>query len=390
MRSRIFITALLFLLIGSAAAAGPTYCSDIFGNTNNIVSPAIYSSTTYSGLLQISLLIVLMVLVTLALLYGIGYGFGINKLVVFVKTEYVESLFNILLIVLIAGGLGTLNGLSGFFTNAALVGGTNTNEALYSSPGTMYATICNNLLNNQVIPAFRYYVYATAGSIFINFFASTQIYFQTSGSIAGSFWAVTVPSFIINPFAGLDFLSNLIGLQSTASVIMMALGIGMIFLFFALYFLFPVFLYLGILFRSFPWTRAAGGTLLSLFFSFYIIFPAIMYPITSMPNALPSALSSFSNNPLPTIGYIEPGTDILAYIQNDVLSTYNSGVNVETTLSFLVDGITEPYAVEVAYFAMILVGAFMAFLVSYDMSQILARALGAPSFNVSRIMGSVI
>ncbi len=379
MKTRLIAMVLVLLFLGSASAAAP-YCSDIFGNTNHIVSPAIYNNTTFSSVLSISMLIVLAVLAVLALAYAIGYGFGINKLVTFVKTEYVESAFNILLIVAIAGGIGAFSGVSSFFTNAAILSQPSATTPFTDSL-TLYTSICNNILSNQIVPAFGYFIQTTIESMSLNFISGTEIFLIPSGT----FFVTTIPGLIIRPFSGLNFIINLIGSQSTVAVLIMAIDISTIFLLFAIYFIFPIFLYLGVLFRSFPWTRAAGGTLLSLFISFYIVFPAIIYPISAIPPALSAALATLSSTSLPSISQ---NTDLLAFVQSAVVGSYNSAAS--SRMFFTPEYNVNLYAMMIGFFAMLLVGLFIAFLIAYDLSQILARALGAPSFNASRIMTSVL
>ncbi len=382
----------VLLLLGSASSA-TTYCSDLFNNTHNLVNSAIYSSATFSGLLSISLLIVLMVLVVLALVYGIGIGFGINKLVVFVKSEYIESVFNILFIILIVGGMASLTGISGFFANAALINsGTASNQttASFSSMNTLYINLCNNILNNQIIPAASAYVGFSLLSMGYTLFSG----FEVSVFFSGTYLSI-VPSFIINPFDGLNFLVQLVGLELSALVIMLGISASLIFLFFVIYFLFPVFLYLGILFRSFPWTRAAGGTFLALFISFYLVFPALIYPITSIPSALTSVSNLCSagqgkSSNLQSVPCITSNTDLLSYLSSYIEPSYNSGSLIAELLVNPVGLLSDAYAVTIAYFALMLTGVFIAFLVAYDLSDILAKTLGAPSFKPSRIMSSVL
>jgi len=352
------------------------------------VDSAIYSSSTYTGLLSISLFIVLMVLVVLALVYGIGYGFGINKLITFAKTEYVESIFNIIFILLISGGMVTLNNAAAFFANTAIAtspttaGGTpSASLPAFSSMGAMYTGICNNIFNNQIVPGLVVFLSLSLVSLTYSFFQSTEIHILVSGV----FFITTLPSFIFKPFSGLDFATSLIGLETSASIIIIGISVALIFLLFIIYFLFPVFLYLGILFRSFPWTRAAGGTFLALFIAFYMVFPAILYPISAAQSLLkvqagiPSTLST---------SLIAPSTQLLTFLTSEVLPLYNA---FSTTNPLFSPGLfIDQYAEYIASFVLMLMGVFIAFLISFDLSQILARTLGAPSFNAASIMSRVV
>jgi hypothetical protein len=379
MKARFIVLALLLVSIASASAAGAAYCNDIFGNTNSVVSSSIYSATTFYSLLSVSLLIVFAVLLVLALLYGIGAGFGISKLVTFVKSEYMESVFNILLIMLIWSGMASLNGVTNFFTGVA----TSTSSAQVQGPigmQSLYTSLCTNIFNNQIIPAGKAFVSFTLLNMVYTFLSGTEIHVFISGTIAS-----VIPSFMISPLQGIGFISNIIGLEKSASILMLAISITLIFLFFAIYFLFPVFLYLGILFRALPWTRAAGGTFLALFISFYIVFPALLYPI----EAAPSALSSINTGAASSLPSIQQNTDIISYFQSTILPIYQSDTGISQIFSPL-ESNSSLYALEVSYFVMLLIGVFIAFLISFDLVSVLARVLGAPSLNAGRIMQAVL
>lgn len=388
MKQRIAVLIVALLVIGAVSSAS-TYCSDIFGNVNQIVSPSLYNNTSFTSVIALSFLIVMMVLISLALVYAIGYGFGINKLVAFVKSEYLESIFNILLIFLIAGGAVSFSAISGLFTNTFLIQSSqsSTSQSITTSlpvPTSMlamYTDLCNNIITNQVAPGFHYYVDAGLESLVLSFLSGIENRITISGTY---FEVVTLPTFVFKPFVGLNIISGLVGLETAATVTFMALNIGLIFLLFAIYFLFPVFMYLGILFRSFIWTRAAGGTLLSLFIAFYIVFPSVMYPISALPNLLNSVSSTSTGLP-----YITSSTDMSAYLQNVFTNVYNSASGLQLIFNPINTNING-YSLIITYFAILMIGTFIAFLISYDLSQILARILGAPSLNVGRAMGRLI
>jgi hypothetical protein len=395
MKIKLAAFALMFLLLTAVVAQTTTtstsnqsgYCSDIFNNVHNIVSPAIYNATTFTGLLSVSFLIIIMVLSAMAIVYGIGYAFGIQSLVTFAKTEYIESFFNVLLLILIVGGVGALNFVGSFFSNAAAVGASAAPASGYGVG--LYTALCNNILSTQVIGGLTFLV----GTSLTRLAFSAVQNFQLSIAVTGS--EIFALSFSFAPFSGLALPVSIIGLELTAVVIMMGMGVALIFLFFFIYFLFPIFLYLGILFRSFPWTRAAGGTFLALFIAFYLVFPAVFYPFTTSALASSNILasvcsgSSFTANPL----CLTTQTNLLSYAAN--LATYlsASGASLLATIFSPTLGVQfnlSIYAGEITYFAMDLFGLFISFIVAYDLLEMLGDVLGAPSLQGNQLLSKIL
>ena len=72
-----------------------TMCDDLFGG-----SSALTSSSTYVTLMSYSVEIVLAVFMVLGIVYAVAMGFGINSLKEFVKTELLEGVFNIAIIMI--------------------------------------------------------------------------------------------------------------------------------------------------------------------------------------------------------------------------------------------------------------------------------------------------
>jgi hypothetical protein len=148
-----------------------------------------------------------------------------------------------------------------------------------------------------------------------------------------------------------------------------AIMIGIPLLLFFIYYLFPFFLYAGVLFRSFPWTRAAGGTLLALFISFYIVFPSLIYPFsvlstTNLGNAYtaPSLSSStLSINNWEQFGsLVRLGPLILAYVGG------LSGAILQ------------------------IAGLVIALVISYDLVEMFGKLLGAPSASGRKMLSKVV
>ena len=138
-KSVVFI--LVFMLMISGARAQSTSgtgflgtfasqsCSALYSNQVSVpggTTAAIFPSVFVNGNLglsvgELALAVVLAVFGIIAVAYGVGYGFGIRKLMEFAKAETLESVFNLVLIMVIAGTLAISSNYAGFFgylTNA--------------------------------------------------------------------------------------------------------------------------------------------------------------------------------------------------------------------------------------------------------------------------------
>lgn len=142
------------------------------------------------------------------------------------------------------------------------------------------------------------------------------------------------------------------------------------FLLYLLYSIFPVFLYVGILLRSFPWTRAAGGTFIAMFIAFYIVFPGLypfslymqsIYITLSVPS---SGLTGFS---LSSLGTLLP---------------YLSGTAMLTEIG--------QFAQTVAFVGLQLMGVLIGLVVSLDLVEAIAKLLGAPSMHTRSLLGKIL
>lgn len=383
---RIFIaTLLLFLLLLWPAAPGASsftnyFCSPLYNTNTNFIGTgsAVSQSSTYTGILDFSLVIILAVLVVLGIIYAIGYSMRIDKLKNYTKTELLESVFNVIIIVAIAGGMALIDSGVSFITSVANAGVSGAASAISSQTGSnvqfsttqvsnahdLYVGICSNYGSE---------VFGLVGSVigiyewsFLNSFLSG---FSVNIMPNQGGFVILTPGFSVTPFRGLTVATQVL---LTLFNIVTALGlvlIGVPLLLFFIYYLFPFFLYAGVLFRSFPWTRAAGGTLLALFISFYIVFPSILYPF--------SAISISSLSPAYTAPSLGAGG----------LNTNNIGNSAG-----LMDlgGMIDSLVGEISGVALQIGGVLIALIVSYDLIEMFGKLLGAPSVKGSRMLSKMV
>ena len=414
-RTKIFYIAIFLLSLAllpsfsNAQTATPgfgfgSYCSSFYQNANGAVSNAFVKGVFSGGIVSLALLIVLFVVVSLSVVYGIGIGFGINKLTEFAKTEYIESFFNIVLIIVLAGSFMTIGKYAQFFTSLASSNLPSTSQPnLGGSVISMYEGICTGLIYSQILPSIGaiYSIYAAQmpysaiSSLKINL----NIPALTTG-MASDF----IPSFSFGPWEGLNIYGDVLLFEFAPLAMILFLGISVIFLFYLIYFLFPVFLYLGVLLRSFPWTRAAGGSMLALFISFYIIFPALYYPFSVLGNTYLSSLGSASLQQeicslMGQIGncknYQSPGTFSTIFNYASTLFSNFFTASSSILLAFTGPGnlfivVSETYTNVIAASILKLLGLTIAFIISFDLLEALGDFLGSPSLQSDRVLSRII
>jgi hypothetical protein len=362
-----FITlALLIASVSSQPSLNifPNFCSDLFGA----------STSNYSSLLNVSLLIVLVVLTILGITYAFGIAFGIEPLKAFTRSEFLVWLFNILIIIVVSSGLAFAGAAIAFISNVGLVGiqsissqsGITVPPVPVSSAYDVYMAICQNYIGNGVGIAVSEIMPATVTSFILSTLQGLQI------KLMPYYFGLN-----FQPFAGIEPVMGLMTSQINIFYAMLGIFVALSLLLFIIYSIFPIFLYVGILLRSFPWTRAAGGTLLAMFISFYIVFPAILYPFSLyMPTITASLNLGLSTSWISLFSF----SAILAVVP---FSTFV--------------GTFSPVASEISGFAHVistiglqLLGLIIAFVISLDLVEKLGDLLGAPSLHTRKLLGKII
>lgn len=365
-RTRIVLPIAALLLIAGMAGAQSVsgFCSAFFSSSSPVAIPG---TSSYAGsVAAIAFLVVLVVLVIIGIAYAIGYAFGIGSLLKFVKSEAVESFFNLIIIAFVAFGIGFAGPAIQFLS--ALGGITLQSGGAAPSAGNaqqLYTTLCNYyvhdgvvmLIDNSITLTLTYIVVSALQGLFV--------------SLSPNYFGVTY-----SPFYGASMLLNVLNVQMETYTFFAAILVAMAMLLALIYFLFPFFLYAGVLLRAFPWTRAAGGSLIALFIAFYIVFPALLYPFAIyMSSSITTASQSlYSINPFSSLQ-----TSIAA------IFGYVSG-------STLVSEVMGPggFAQNVGMLALQVIGIFVAFLVSFDLLEVLGDLLGSPSLQPNKLFSKVI
>lgn len=405
-KMRIFALVTILLLFGAASAQFEGFltpiCSNLFGSTTS--SP---TGANVSVLVQVSFVVVFLVLVVLGIVYAIGYGFGIDSLKAFVRTEYIESFFNLILIVFIAGGLGFAGSAISFLSSVAGIGSTSTSvNSVYDA----YFAICTNYLTNGAGTILGYAAQISTEITILDIFKGTLVQAAPGDFGFGGLL-----------FSGLQPVDNIYDIQAGFYMAMAGMFIGIPVLLWIIYNLFPWFLYTGVLLRAFPWTRAAGGSFIALFIAFYIVFPAIILPFSeygvsgnggaiscSAGGALPSCSAgtpSCSNGATPSCVATTPtcvGGGSPPTCQNwDTHDQINSISNMVGFSPSLITGTlgvffggaydeVKSFSATASAFAVQILGVVIALLISLDIVEVLGDLLGAPSMHTRDLFRKVI
>jgi hypothetical protein len=375
--------AMLLLLVSSASAFSlpSTFCSDLFTGTN--ANNPLLNASSYASLLGISLLVVLMVLTVLGITYAIGMAFKVESLKNFTKSEFLESFFNIVLIVVISSGVALSGSAIAFVTNIGLAGiqsvSSQSASCGASSAGgqcassiapaqavqvtdakSVYLGICNNYVQNGIDTSISN---AVQGQV------SVQILTAMLGMTFD--WRISGNGVMFIPLWGIFPVVSLVNTQVGIFDAIIGMLLLITFLLYIIYSVFPVFLYVGILLRSFPWTRTAGGTLIAMFIAFYIIFPAILYPFSLYLQNLYGALSI-------------PTSNLTGFSYSAVLAVLPlvSGTNMLSELS--------GFAQTLATVGLQLMGVLIGLMISLDIVEAIGKLLGAPSTHTRSLLGKLL
>lgn len=371
---KIIVLIVLLLLANSAGASAlpglGAICTSSISSTNPNGS---LTSSNITSLVTVSMFIVLAVLITLGILYAIGAGFGIESLSSFTKTEVIESVFNIILIGLIAAGLANVGGLISFVTNLGLSGfeaasATPVTLPQISSSYDLYSSLCTIFIGKGVDVAINNVIFMSTQLFILNVLKETKVSLMPNNV-----------GIIFEPFLGLDPVISVLNNQMNIFLGIITLYVGLAFLIIFIYNVFPIFLYAGVLLRSLPWTRPAGGSLLAFFIAFYIIFPALIYPfeINSIGGFTSSLLVSSTN---PLVSLFSSISSLISFFVASATGLFGTAMVIEMG----------GFAASIANIGLQFIGVVIGLLISYDLVEALGDLLGAPSLHSRTLLSKVI
>ena len=351
----------------------PLDCQTLFSTGSNgyknpltgapVVSNAFvgFPNPTFNGLLAISVVIILMVLTVYGVVYLVGMAFGIERLKQFTRSEAFESIMNLIVIVAIVSGIGLFNAGIAFITGLSTsLTGSGTTQ---STANSLYTDICTGYLTSSVNPDITAAAVVLGESVMYSAFSSFTVELMPNG-FGGS----------VAPFSGIYPIVQVLTTEFGVLLSIIGITLGVILLLYIVYFLFPVFLYAGIVLRSFPWTRPAGGALIALFISFYVMFPALLYPFVYVSGTVAAGQTCAAGG--------------IACAGNAFSALFTSVVAVDTLFTGFAGGAflstIEQFGQYVSAAAIEIIGIVIAFVVSFDLLEKLGDTLGAPSLSGGR------
>ena len=366
-------------------AASQPLCNDLFGTTPIIGQSSskiqtlfgpLANYSTYDSMLEDSLLVVVVALLALAMMYAFGYAFGANNIIAMARTGYLQAVLNIIIIVVLFGGVSLISNAVLFLSSLGGAVISSTGVSLSSSPlavtsgitglHAMYYSICSTYYNNAETQISNLLLMGTltyTDTIISTFTVSIMPNgFGIEFSPAGGY---SIPA--ISPISFFDpIVTGIVSME-----------VGIIFLLSIIYYLFPLFLFLGIFLRCIPVTVAAGGALIALFIGFYIFFPALVYPFTAVSFTCSTPQCS-SANPIQYDVQLGSQSILTAFPLSPALSL-------------------DPIAPTMDYFSRLIaesffqiLGIIIAFLIAYTLMEAFADLLGAPSLEGKTMLRNIV
>ncbi len=364
--------AFLFSLVVGLASAAPVTatgllnCASIFSGT--YAGNTLANFTDFSGILNISILIVLMEFAILSVTYAFGAAFQLESLLNFSKTELLEGIFNLIIIVAVGVSIAGAFPAMQFFLNIASLAPNSPPPIGAHSAADIFVNLCGGIDSHIVYNGFTNWLGLVANLYVANTLSSLNIILFPNS------WG-----YAYQPLAGLALLIQLLWDDQAAYFGTMFFGMFLIVLLFVIYFLFPIFLYVGLALRAFPWTRPAGGSLIALFFAFYIIFPSLMYPFVaaSVPGG---GVCSSAGDPLCQSGDFAK-TSLVGLI-GALGNNFNMG---QAYYVDVVDFIGGFFGV-----GLNMLGLFIALVIAYELVEKIGSLLGAPSMSAQRALSRIL
>lgn len=371
-------------------------CNNLFSSSNTFINTYLSKGSTYSEMISITMLVILTVLTVLGIIYMVGMAFGIEKLKAFVKSEYMESFANLLIVVLIVGGISGTDTIMTFLSSITSVGLQSYNVAPVTSTNAMYVSICNGYYGT-IDGSLQNIIGLSLFILPLQLMQSFQIDLTANGGGIAYLPAYINPGLNFRPLEGTDVIQKMIILESSSFSLVITLSFAVIILLLLIYFLFPLFLYLGLLLRSFPWTRAAGGSMIALFISFYIIFPAVLYPFISLSSTLQSSTNILcaGTSPSSALTTLCNSNNLLSSFTTDSKIGANALYTLIKTLIPLdfggaLSANADQFVNNITFIGLQLLGIIIAFIISFDLMEQLGDILGSPSLKSKTLFNKLI
>jgi hypothetical protein len=342
------------------------------------------------------MVIMLTVLLVTAVIYMVGELGKLPSLKNFVKVELAEMVGTAILIAIFFGGFyaAAFVAFGGQQASASAVNATPNPTLHFNGPGrAVFVSDCTMVGNASIamIPPIFASGIVNYG---INLFQSVSITLKPGGF-----------GFTVAPLTGLSFISSTMTKLQDLSAGFLVVLLGIVYLLGLIYALLPIFLYLGIALRAFPWTRAAGGIFIATFIGFYVVFPLMLNgALSGFSGATYQQTSGYYNssaaNSISTfVGAGSSTTPNAASIAAglSVASSTGSFIKYFGSILYSMVGFPGGYGVLNGYInlfigppVVVIVEIGFCFLIALDFTDILADILGAPSLSSQKLLGNLL
>ncbi len=339
---------------GQAVGAG-ALCSSVI--SSQVLTTGPNQLFAVNNIIEVSLLILLLMLNLAALMYLLGSAIKLRQLVNFGRTEIGEVFITALIVFIFLGGFQYENALPTTGNYLELAPEV-VSQGIFQSDCASLASGSLTALSEDVVPLI---VQMDTLQLYSNVnFGATVTY---EGLVS------------VTPFAGLGFVLQLYGKVLPIIIVLIGLplaGTAILAIFYAIG---PLFLYLGIILRTVPFTRAAGGSFLGLFLSFYILFPLLLYLL-------------IANVSLATLSV---QTESLSQMLNSL--TPGGTGNPFTAITSSFGGLVEVQAIVITVVAQLLylvLSLILALLIAFDFMERSGDVLGSPSLASKHTLRNII
>ncbi len=380
-----FAALMLLPALSGATSVMQAICNGT-STSNGIIPAAPIIGTGTQGVASVvgfTALILLTILLALSALYMVSQVAKLPTLLNFVKTELAEIVGTAIIVGIFFGGFYA----AAFAATSGAQAGTTNPAVHFNGPArSVFVNDCAVLGQSSIIVTVPVFA---AGIINYGIQFVTSVSFKIT---PGGF------GFVLAPLSGMNIISTtLVQLQDIMSAFVIAI-LAMIFMLSLIYSIFPLLLYLGIILRAFPWTRAAGGIFIAMFIGFYIVFPLMLNSTLGGFGAALSqgeanyynsssvaGISGATTNSTPTIaqtGSFSSTGGTLSYIGNLLGSLVGYPNSYGVINGFIADfmGPVILIVVEIA----------ISFVIALDFADLLSDILGAPSLSTEGLLGKVL
>lgn len=366
----------------SSNSLAQTFCTGTAGSITGTTAGGLLNNQILSNqtsgeqsVLSMSLLIMLVMLLIVAILWMISYVISLDTLRQLVKAEIGEVIITGIIVLVLVGSFSIAS--ASFSTSGFALVGQGFGKQIYADDCIYLATASVNMLPPFFAINIVRWVIQSVASVTLNL---EPIFF----------------GFTVSPLAGLGLFDTLLATLDTIAGIFIAFNMGALVLLGIIYAIFPIFLYAGIIFRTLPWTRAAGGAFLGVFIGFYIVFPLLLHIMLAgylgNPSLIPTVLNSNGNPSQLTANYITSAnqnsgsgttTSVAGFIWTSIKDIFTTAFSANGIAGGFIVNVIEP-----SLFTILVV--IISFIISFDFAEACGDLLGAPSLRASHIFNKVL